>query len=215
VSKPKAEIFDIAFAELGVEATRDAAVMVGDSLSSDMQGAINAGIATCWYNPRRVAWMATGASITSCPTRRARWIVLGSSLGAERRSNDEGAVDCEGQSWICWRGRRPRPAAHQLELGFQPVGVLFFALEDVLEQLAAAAVTDLEARGDSGVEPCDRLDLELEGEVELLDGRLAHPHRAEALQVGDTVEEQDPLDEGVGILHLVDRLVPKALARRL
>jgi FMN phosphatase YigB (HAD superfamily) len=25
--------------------------MVGDSLSSDMQGGTNYGIATCWYNP--------------------------------------------------------------------------------------------------------------------------------------------------------------------
>ena len=25
--------------------------MVGDSLSSDMQGGANYGIATCWYNP--------------------------------------------------------------------------------------------------------------------------------------------------------------------
>ena len=28
------------------------AVIIGDSLTSDMRGGINAGIATCWYNPR-------------------------------------------------------------------------------------------------------------------------------------------------------------------
>jgi FMN phosphatase YigB (HAD superfamily) len=27
--------------------------MVGDSLTSDIQGGRNAGIATCWYNPHR------------------------------------------------------------------------------------------------------------------------------------------------------------------
>jgi FMN phosphatase YigB (HAD superfamily) len=26
--------------------------MIGDSLSSDIQGGINAGIDTCWYNPK-------------------------------------------------------------------------------------------------------------------------------------------------------------------
>ena len=27
------------------------AIIIGDSLTSDMQGGINAGIDTCWYNP--------------------------------------------------------------------------------------------------------------------------------------------------------------------
>lgn len=30
---------------------KEKAVIVGDSLSSDMKGGNNAGIATCWYNP--------------------------------------------------------------------------------------------------------------------------------------------------------------------
>ena len=28
-----------------------AAIVIGDSLSSDIQGGINAGLDTCWYNP--------------------------------------------------------------------------------------------------------------------------------------------------------------------
>ena len=32
---------------------RDRAIIVGDSLSSDILGGINAGIATCWFNYRR------------------------------------------------------------------------------------------------------------------------------------------------------------------
>ena len=28
-------------------------LMIGDSLSSDIQGAINVGIPACWYNPAR------------------------------------------------------------------------------------------------------------------------------------------------------------------
>lgn len=50
-SKPGTRIFDIAFAALGGDAGRAAALMVGDSLSSDMRGGRAAGIATCWYDP--------------------------------------------------------------------------------------------------------------------------------------------------------------------
>ena len=49
-SKPGTKIFDITFEELGLP-DRSSALMVGDSLSSDIQGGINAGIDTCWYNP--------------------------------------------------------------------------------------------------------------------------------------------------------------------
>jgi YjjG family noncanonical pyrimidine nucleotidase len=49
-SKPGAAIFDLAFDRLG-RPERSSAVMVGDSLSSDMTGGHRYGIATCWYNP--------------------------------------------------------------------------------------------------------------------------------------------------------------------
>lgn len=49
-SKPGAAIFDITFQHLG-RPDRSSAVMVGDSLTSDMTGAHRYGIATCWYNP--------------------------------------------------------------------------------------------------------------------------------------------------------------------
>ena len=52
VSKPDPAIFELAFADLGFPPL-DTVVMVGDSLSSDMRGAANAGIAGCWYNPQR------------------------------------------------------------------------------------------------------------------------------------------------------------------
>ncbi|CAN2924183.1 hypothetical protein SDNOR2018_01079 [Streptococcus dysgalactiae] len=32
----------------------DQAVMIGDSLSADIQGGINAGIDTLWYNPKHL-----------------------------------------------------------------------------------------------------------------------------------------------------------------
>ncbi len=37
--------------------------MVGDSLSSDMQGGTNYGIATCWYNPDRIE-LPEGRAVT-------------------------------------------------------------------------------------------------------------------------------------------------------
>lgn len=52
IQKPNPGIFDFAFAKLNLEGSRNA-LIVGDSLSSDMQGGINAGIDTCWYNPLR------------------------------------------------------------------------------------------------------------------------------------------------------------------
>ncbi|MDJ0923812.1 MAG: YjjG family noncanonical pyrimidine nucleotidase [Acidimicrobiia bacterium] len=51
-SKPGSEIFDLAFARLGGPG-KETALMVGDSLSSDIAGAVNYGIAACWYNPAR------------------------------------------------------------------------------------------------------------------------------------------------------------------
>ena len=49
--KPNRKIFDAALRALGVE-NREHVLMVGDSLSSDIQGGINAGLDTCWFNPR-------------------------------------------------------------------------------------------------------------------------------------------------------------------
>jgi len=49
-AKPSTEIFDLTFAALG-NPDRSASLMVGDSLASDIQGGINAGVDTCWYNP--------------------------------------------------------------------------------------------------------------------------------------------------------------------
>ncbi len=49
-AKPSATIFDITFERLG-NPNKQTAVMIGDSLSSDIRGGANYGIATCWYNP--------------------------------------------------------------------------------------------------------------------------------------------------------------------
>lgn len=49
-SKPGTAIFDIAFEQLG-NPSREQTLMIGDSLSSDIRGGSNYGLATCWYNP--------------------------------------------------------------------------------------------------------------------------------------------------------------------
>ena len=50
VAKPAPEIFDIAFERMGQPAKTEV-LMIGDSLSSDIQGGVNYGIDTCWFNP--------------------------------------------------------------------------------------------------------------------------------------------------------------------
>ena len=50
-SKPRPEIFEYAMNALG-HRCRSTTMIVGDSLTSDMRGGINYGIATCWYNPQ-------------------------------------------------------------------------------------------------------------------------------------------------------------------
>ncbi len=47
----RARIFDAALRALGVE-NREHVLMVGDSLSSDIQGGAIAGLDTCWYQPQ-------------------------------------------------------------------------------------------------------------------------------------------------------------------
>ena len=50
-NKPDPAFFDACF-RARPDLRRSECILVGDSLSSDIQGGINAGIATVWYNPR-------------------------------------------------------------------------------------------------------------------------------------------------------------------
>ncbi len=50
--KPAIEFFNIVFDELGItDKNKHRVLLVGDSLSSDIKGGINAGLDTCWFNP--------------------------------------------------------------------------------------------------------------------------------------------------------------------
>ena len=53
-NKPSKEYFDHCFMKIPVF-QRESAVIIGDSLTSDIQGGINAGIQTIWFNPSKVA----------------------------------------------------------------------------------------------------------------------------------------------------------------
>ncbi len=50
-AKPGTRIFEIVFEQLG-EPDKGTALMIGDSLTSDIQGGVNFGIDTCWYDPK-------------------------------------------------------------------------------------------------------------------------------------------------------------------
>lgn len=49
--KPDARYFDACFKRI-LGFTKERAIMIGDSLTSDIHGGINAGIKTCWFNPK-------------------------------------------------------------------------------------------------------------------------------------------------------------------
>lgn len=48
--KPNMEFFDKVFETVGIEDPKQA-LIIGDSLTSDIKGGVNACIDTCWYNP--------------------------------------------------------------------------------------------------------------------------------------------------------------------
>ena len=52
VSKPHAGFFEHAFEEIG-HPEKEKVIVVGDSLSSDIQGGNKFGLDTCWYNPEK------------------------------------------------------------------------------------------------------------------------------------------------------------------
>lgn len=52
-SKPSVAYFDYVFSHIP-DITRENCLLIGDSISSDIQGANNYGLACCWYNPGRL-----------------------------------------------------------------------------------------------------------------------------------------------------------------
>ena len=50
-AKPSRAYFDIVFRGIG-QPPKESVLIIGDSLTSDMQGGLDYGIDTCWYNPK-------------------------------------------------------------------------------------------------------------------------------------------------------------------
>ena len=50
--KPQKEYFDVVFQHIA-PVNKEEVLIIGDSLSSDILGGINAGIHTCWFNPKK------------------------------------------------------------------------------------------------------------------------------------------------------------------
>lgn len=48
--KPKKEFFDVVLSKLQIPTSK--ALVIGDSLTSDIIGGIQYGIDTCWFNPK-------------------------------------------------------------------------------------------------------------------------------------------------------------------
>ena len=53
ISKPNPSIFELTINNLG-NFNKDEILMIGDSLTSDIQGGINFNIDTCWFNPHNI-----------------------------------------------------------------------------------------------------------------------------------------------------------------
>ncbi|MDE7261459.1 MAG: YjjG family noncanonical pyrimidine nucleotidase [Oscillospiraceae bacterium] len=50
--KPSSDFFSACFAQIP-DFSKETALLVGDSLTADIQGGQNAGLRTCWFNPER------------------------------------------------------------------------------------------------------------------------------------------------------------------
>ena len=50
ISKPDYKIFEYALNKVNYTGSKDRVIMIGDSLTADIQGGINYGIKTCWVN---------------------------------------------------------------------------------------------------------------------------------------------------------------------
>ena len=51
--KPSVEYFDLVFENIGSR-NREEYILIGDSLTSDMRGANNAGVRNIWFNPKKI-----------------------------------------------------------------------------------------------------------------------------------------------------------------
>lgn len=81
IAKPDPAMFRIALERLNVDASADAAVVLGDSWSADVLGAVAAGMRAVWFNRRGVACPDPALAIeirALVPTESVARVILGS-----------------------------------------------------------------------------------------------------------------------------------------
>ena len=94
-----------------------------------------------------------------------------------------------------------------LDLGLEPVDVLFLGDEDPLEERPRAVVALLRREVDPVVQALDGVVLEVEVDLHHLGHGLADVDLHVLLHVRDGVEVEDPVHRLLGVLHLADRLL--------
>ena len=92
-----------------------------------------------------------------------------------------------------------------VHLGFEPVDVIFFIVEQDLEEIARAVVFIFDGDADGVVVHLGGIDLEIEVALDhILDGFT--DRELEGLHVGDAIEEEDAFHKAFGVFHFADRL---------
>src|SRR5690606_25310757 len=87
--------------------------------------------------------------------------------------------------------------------------------EDVEKQLARNVVPDTLALSDRFAEVGMALQLQLQVALKRLFDVFADQQLAQILQVGQPTEEENALDEPVGVLHFIERFLVRMLAEAL
>src|SRR5436190_5180693 len=103
----------------------------------------------------------------------------------------------------------------QIELGLQEIDVLLLIMHQLLEQIARYIILDRMAMRRGLFVEGPRIHLGLQVAVDDLLYGLPDPQRLQRLHVGKAIEEDDALDELVGVLHLLNRLLTPFLGEHL
>src|SRR5438874_2114497 len=100
----------------------------------------------------------------------------------------------------------------QLELGFEEIDLILLAFENIAEEIARDEISDPLAMRDRLAQSRKAGLFEAQIAFEDLAHILADQELVEILQIGEAIEEQDALDQLVGVLHLVEGGVVLAVA---
>ncbi len=106
-------------------------------------------------------------------------------------------------------------AIDEIELGLQPVHMLLLIFQDLLKQVAADVILHRFGVGNGHFQVGNGIHLQREVAAQHLFHRFTDAQLAEILQVGQPFEKQHPLDQLIGVLHLVDGFVVLLVPERL